>query len=86
MYKGYRSATVISSNYCNFGKLSQLSLKELCSQYSEISRFMQNQISSYDDNMTLFLRESLLQVEFFQDLPENIIQELIYSVSFFDFR
>lgn len=60
MFRGFRSASVVSANYCNLGKLSSATLKELSQRYPEIQTMFHYQVNVYDDNMTLFLKEALL--------------------------
>jgi CRP-like cAMP-binding protein len=79
IYGTPRTATVLSKNYSTLAKMSLEIYHDLTTEYPTMVTALKEHIySRYDDPLTLFCKESLERIPYFQ----NIGNEAIYDVMF----
>ena len=80
VYDSVRSATVTCSNYCTLGKISLLTLYELCAEYTFFRSALLNVIKLYDDSTKIFLHSVLRDIPYLADCSEDTISSLALSM------
>ena len=80
IYECRRTATVQSLNYTTLAKLRPAMYKDLIGEYPQMNHFLKEHICKYNDNMKRFLRNSLQNIPYFQDLEELTYVDLTYHL------
>ena len=80
IYGCQRTATVISKKYSTLAMLSKANFKEISTEYPEISKYLKEGIYKYRDRMKKFLIDTLKRVEYFSNLDEEVLHDLLYSI------
>ena len=69
MFDCKRSSTVLARNYGKYGELDKESMRDLINGYPLFNRFIwSNIINIYDDDLKLFLFESLSSISYLKDV------------------
>jgi len=77
--KGRRSCSVTSSNFSTLGKVDKDSMNELFNKYPTLKTIFIEKMNDYDDVLKLFFEKVLNSIDYFQGLPTDILNELIFS-------
>ena len=73
-----RTATCEALNYVTLGVLDQIFFQEMIRLFPEVAKKIKEKWASYNDNWKQFLRRLVMEVDYFKDLPFQIVEELIY--------
>jgi signal-transduction protein with cAMP-binding, CBS, and nucleotidyltransferase domain len=79
IYKCQRSATIISRNYNTMAKLSEISFKELISEYPEYLKYLKKHLYQYKDERKRFLKSMISRIEYFRHLSKEALHDVMYS-------
>lgn len=71
-----RTATIKTLNYCNCALLSREDFQDFCIFFPEVLNRLKKRISTYNDRLRTFQKQMLRNVDFFERLPEETINEL----------
>lgn len=80
VHDSVRTATVTCSNYCTLGKISLVTLYELCASYSFFRTALMNTVKLYDDSSKVFLHTVLRDIPYLSDCSEDTISALAMSM------
>ena len=80
LYGSVRTATVVSRKYSTLGMLSKAKFKEICTEFPEFSLALKNGIYKYKDRMKQFLKQSLKKVDYFKEVDDKLLHEVIYNM------
>mmetsp|Transcript_13817 Transcript_13817/g.9968 ORF Transcript_13817/g.9968 Transcript_13817/m.9968 type:complete len:217 (+) Transcript_13817:832-1482(+) len=77
--KGRRSCSVTGTNFSTLGKVSKEDVVELFQKYPQLKTIFIEKMNEYDDVLKLFFERVLNSIDYFQGLPTDILNELIFS-------
>lgn len=80
VYQTPRTATVESIGYTNVAKLVKKDYDSFISRFPQILDKFRRATSQYDDPWKKFLLEILYQADYFEGLPQEAFQELMYMM------
>ena len=76
----YRTATVISLNYCTCATLPKEDFFEMCKIFPESLNKLKRSMRAYQDPWKRFIKTMLLNVEYLSALCDTTIEELLSSL------
>lgn len=80
IYGCNRTATVKSLKYSTLAMLSKSNYKEILIEFPSLQQELKQNIFGYKDRMKKFQRESIEKVEYFQDIGEDALHDIIYNL------
>lgn len=81
IYDTPRTATVLSKNYSTLAKMSVEVYHDLTTEYPHmVSALKEHIYSKYHDPLTLFVKESLEKVPYFQDIGNEAIYDVMFTL------
>ena len=82
VYNCLTTATVKAKKYCNLGKLTKEKYKEIITMQPKIQDEIKTGIYEYDDKMLNFIKRSMKQVPYLQQLKSDdpILYDIIYML------
>ena len=78
----YRTASVVSVNYCTLGELNLENLHSLTVNFPIFRSILFNQINLYDDSVHLFKISALKNIEYLKEARPETLQMLAYSMKY----
>jgi hypothetical protein len=80
VYGCKRTATVISSKYSTLAVLHKNVYKEVLIEFPDLQAQLKKQIFKYNDRMKRFIVKSIEKVEYFRDIGEDALHDIIYNL------
>jgi len=80
IYGCKRTASVRSMKYSTLAKLEKSKYKEILIEFPELQVQMKKSIYSYNDKRKQFMKNSIQKVEYFQDIGDDALHDIIYSL------
>ena len=80
LYGCKRTATITSRKYSTLAKLTQKTYKEITTEFPEMVSALKKGIYKYNDRMKRFMKTSLKKIDFFSDLSDNEIHDVMYNM------
>lgn len=80
IYACPRSATISSTKYSTMAQLSKASFKEILISFPNMVEELKKGIFLYNDKMKRFIIQSLEKIEYFQDIGEDALHDIIYNL------
>ena len=69
-----------SKNYCLTARLSKDAFSDLISRFPDFYEKLKQHSKQYQDRRKWQLKEAVLSIEFFKDLPEEFIDEMLPEI------
>lgn len=80
-----RTATVVSKNYSTCAELNGNDLLSICSRYPTVKRCMEVRMRKhYQDKWKTFVKRTLRSIDYFSNVPDYMLEELIYTSELID--
>jgi hypothetical protein len=80
VYNTKRTATVTTSVYSSLAEISKLDFISLARKYPDLMTSFKTRVQQYKDPFRCFLKNCLSRIVYFQGLPNDLQDELIYSM------
>ena len=80
IYECPRSATVFSTKYSTMAKLMKSSYKEILIHFPNLVDELKLGIYAYNDRMKRFIIENITKIEYFKDIGDDALHDIIYSL------
>lgn len=80
IYDSVRTATVTCTNYCTLGKVGLKTLHTLCANHISVRKALMSSISTYNDQLLVFLCQTLRDVPYLADAKEETILNLVLTM------
>jgi CRP-like cAMP-binding protein len=80
VYNTKRTATVTTSVYSSLAEISKLDFLNLARKYPDLMTSFKARVKQYKDPFRCFLKNCLNRIVYFQGLPDELQDELIYSM------
>ena len=80
MINGKRTATVKSQNYSTISHLNKQAFHDMLGRFPQIKSKLKKQILEYNDKWKLYTLRLLRNVDYFEDLKDDILREIAYHM------
>lgn len=80
LYGCKRTAQCMSMKYSTLAKLSMQNFKNISLEFPEFQNQLKEGIYKYNDKQKKFLRKHLEYIEYFQDIGEDAIHDIMYNL------
>ena len=81
IYKCRRSATVVSSNYNTFARVTKPRFREIISEFPEYEVALKNNaIKTYRDKKIQFVLRMIRRVEYLANVDDEVLFDLMFSL------
>ena len=71
---------MVSRKYTTLAKLTRSKFKEITTEFPEMTQVLKRGIQEYGDRMKRYMRLCLRKVEFFDDIEEDAMLDVIFSM------
>jgi len=78
----YRTASVVSINYCTLGELSLENMHSLTANFPVFKQALFSQINLYEDSVHLFIVSALKNIDYLKIAKPETIHMLAYSMKY----
>ena len=85
IYNSKRQTSVTSTNYTTLGKIPEAEVENLFNTYPEYKEEMIKKTIRYDDDLKIFLESALKTIDYLQDVPDETLNKIIFSMTFAKF-
>lgn len=79
IYQCKRTAEVTSRKYSTFAKLTKQQYKDLAFEFPALNEQLKEGIYKYNDKMKMFLKKTLLKLEYLKDISEDAFHDILYG-------
>ena len=80
IYGCKRTADVISQKYSTLAKLKKTHYKEILFEFPDMAEELKKYIFKYNDRMKRFVMKSIEKVDYFKDVSQDAIHEIMYNM------
>ena len=80
IYGSKRSATVTSTKYSTLAMLVKESYKDILIEFPDLQQQLKKHIFTYNDRIKRFQKESIQKVEYFKDIGDDAVHDIIYNL------
>ena len=80
IYGCRRSATVKSTKYSTLAMLKKDSYKEILIEFPDLQYQLKKHIFTYNDRIKQFQKASIEKVEYFKEIGDNALHDIIYNL------
>lgn len=80
LYNSKRQASVTSTNYTTLGQIPESDVFELFNKYPFYKDELVKRTIRYDDDLKIFLESALKTIEYFDKVPDETINQVIFSM------
>ena len=80
IYGCKRTATVKSLKYSTLAKLKKSDYQDILIEFPDLKKQLMEHIFSYKDRVKMFIMESLKKVEYFKDIDDEALHDIIYNL------
>lgn len=77
---GKRTATVQTENYCTIGHIGRSIFQDLIVKYPNFRAKLKEHITEYKDQWQLYVMKLLGNVDYFEYLPERILEDIFFAL------
>ena len=81
IYGCKRTATIKSAKYSTLAKLSKKNFQDIQLEFPDLQDHLLQFIYKYDDRMKQFIMKSIQQVEYFQDIGQDALHDIMYNLT-----
>ena len=85
LYDSRRSTSVTSTNYTTLGMIAEKDVINLFEIYPFFQQELINRTIRYDDDLKIFLESALKTIDYLHGVPDDIINKIIFSMTFAKF-
>lgn len=85
VYNSKRSTSVTSTNYTTLGRIPETEINALFELYPFFKHELIKRTIRYDDDLKIFLESALKTIDYLQEVPDETINKIIYSLTFAKF-
>jgi CRP-like cAMP-binding protein len=80
IYGSKRTATIVSRKYSTLAKLTKAKFASITTEFPKIKEILKKGIYKYNDRMKRFMKQCLKKIEYFKDISEDAIHDVIYHM------
>ena len=81
IYGCKRTSSVNSSKYSTLAMLNKTHYKEILIEFPDLQSQLKKSIFAYKDRMKIFIKNSIQKVEYFQNIGDDALHDIIYNLS-----
>ena len=80
IYGCQRTADVVSSKYSTLAMLNKVNYKEILIEFPDLQEGLKKSIFQYRDRMKRFIMKSIQKIDYFRDIDEDALHDIIYHL------
>jgi len=80
IYGCKRTASVISGKYSTLATLTKKKYEEILLEFTDLQHHLKNFIYKYNDRMKRFILKGIQSVEYFQDIEQDALHDIMYNL------